>query len=98
MATELYVRAIAHIKWLPVQKYVAGQLINKQTLLNVLYRFSLHGHIQDQFHLQKRPVSKESQIQVSYTAIWGKTELAGWLARENTHLWVNTQIVTSYGS
>ena len=62
MATELYVRAIAHIEWLPVWKYVAGPLIDIQTPLTVLYQFSLHGHIQDQFHREKRPVSKDSQI------------------------------------
>ena len=57
--------------------YVAGELIKRQTPLTMLYQFSLHGYIQDQFLWQKGPVCKQSQIYVSHTAIWGKTELAG---------------------
>ena len=38
--------------------YVAGELIKRQTPLTMLYQFSLHGYIQDQFLWQKGPVCK----------------------------------------
>ena len=51
---------MSFIERLLVSQCVAGQLIKRQTLLNVLYQFSLLCHIKDQFLWQKGSVSKRT--------------------------------------